>query len=187
MGSRRAHNLYTSGLRLQKPWGTEVLIARAADLELWELRMDAGSKTSLHLHPGKHTGLICLSGGGRLVLDSTVVSFGPTDCHFIAAAMPHRLEAHEDAVVWELESPPDKEDIDRLEDQHGRAGKPFLFGSTVLSEREVAAGRAPPRELLNRLLSLFAEQGVWQATDGTLGDVTEAMMVQAARWSVARA
>jgi hypothetical protein len=35
--------------------------------------------------------------------------------------------------LLELESPPDKYDIERIIDSYGRAGKPFLFGSSVIS------------------------------------------------------
>ncbi len=178
--------LYKSGLRLRKPWGTEVLIARVPSLELWELHMEPGSTTSLHLHNNKHTGLICLSGGGRLVLDSRTVALGPTDCHFIAAATPHRIVAAETVVVWELESPPNKEDIKRLEDRHGRVGKPFLFGSSVLSPREADTAEAThPRGLLEALLSLFAGEGVWQTRSATLGETADDIMEQATRWSTA--
>ena len=57
---------YVSGLRLRKPWGTEVLVAAIPGFELWELRMDPGSATSLHLHRRKQTGFVHLSGRGGI-------------------------------------------------------------------------------------------------------------------------
>lgn len=178
--------LYKSGLRLGKPWGTEVLIACVPGLELWELHMEPGSSTSLHQHNNKHTGLICLSGGGSLVLDSRTLPLRPTDSHFIAAATPHRIVAPNSMVVWELESPPNKEDIERLEDRHGRVGKPFLFGSSVLSPRAGDAAEAThAKGPVEALLALFAGDGIWQASSATLDETANDITTQATRWSTA--
>ena len=178
--------LYKSGLRLQKPWGTEVLIACVPGFELWELHMEPGSTTSLHQHNNKNTGLICLSGGGSLVVDSRTVPLNPTDSHFIAAATPHRIVAPNAMVVWELESPPNKEDIERLEDSHGRVGKPFFFGSNVLSPQKGDAAEAThAKGPVEALLALFAGDGIWQANSATLGETADDITTQAARWSAA--
>jgi mannose-6-phosphate isomerase-like protein (cupin superfamily) len=175
-------SLYKSGLRLRKPWGIEILIGSVPGLELWELRMEPGSATSLHLHANKHTGLVTLSGNACLVLASGAIDLAPGDSHFIAAATPHRIVAREAVVLWELESPPDKEDIQRLDDRYGREGRPFLFGTSVLPPRVAESdGAKPPQKALDVLLAMFAARRVRPRRDTTMRELADDILEQATR------
>jgi Cupin domain len=99
--------------------------------------MEAGADTSLHLHRRKATWLDVLGGFGTLIMGGEL-PLAPGATFHVPAGHPHRLRAawNDPLVVWELESPPDKGDILRLVDRHGRAGQAFPYGSRILSGPE---------------------------------------------------
>lgn len=105
-----------------KPWGYEFLAFENAQTAVWLLFISKGNSTSMHCHPKKKTSLIILSGtaisntlgshnylrgGDALILDKCV--FHST-----------KVLSQEGMYLLEIESPPMKTDLVRLEDKYGR-------------------------------------------------------------------
>lgn len=130
------------GLLLRKPWGLENLLFHSSSCELWELQFLPGTQTSFHLHERKQTVLVVVAGRGILRHGTKEQTLSPGDWATIPAQTPHQLHAqgHTGLLVCELETPPDKNDIIRLDDAYGRRHRPFLFGSTIAA--------APPQTQL---------------------------------------
>ncbi len=105
-----------------KPWGYEFLIYQNSKVAVWFLHIKKGHSTSMHCHPSKKTSLIVLSGQALCNtfynrnylngIDSVVIEkgvFHSTQCLSSAGA-----------DIIEIETPPDKTDLVRLNDQYGR-------------------------------------------------------------------
>lgn len=105
-----------------KPWGYEFLVFENEQTAVWLLYISKGNSTSMHCHPKKKTSLIILSGtamsntlaarnylrgGDALILDKCV--FHST-----------KVLSQEGMYLLEIESPPMKTDLVRLEDKYGR-------------------------------------------------------------------
>ena len=109
---------------VKKPWGCEYLLYQNDHVAIWHLMIDAYKQTSLHSHPNKKTGLVVLDGaakvsflGGEMKLfygEKVMIRQGVF--HQTRSMTPHPLH------LFEIETPVDKEDIVRLEDEYGRAG-----------------------------------------------------------------
>jgi len=105
-----------------KPWGYEYLVFENTHVAVWFLHIKNGHSTSMHCHPLKKTSLIILSGKalcntfehryylegiGAIILDKAVF-------HSTKALSSNGIN------VLEVESPPNKTDLVRLEDEYGR-------------------------------------------------------------------
>ena len=115
-----------------KPWGYEYLIFENEYVAVWFLHIKHGHSTSMHCHPQKKTSLILLSGkaicntfGHRNYLESI-------DAVVLEKAVFHSTKALSSGGidVVEVETPPDKTDLVRLNDEYGRV----LFGYEGMSE-----------------------------------------------------
>ena len=107
--------------RVVKPWGHEIEKYRDETCSLWWLHLHSWNETSMHCHPNKTTILFIV--GGSAILEtlngSHNVSMG--SAVVIEKGAFHRTRAKETAVVmYELESPPNKNDLVRLEDRYAR-------------------------------------------------------------------
>jgi mannose-6-phosphate isomerase-like protein (cupin superfamily) len=108
---------------ISKPWGAEYLCGRNKYLEVWELYIEPESSTSLHCHPEKDTLNIVLD--GRITLETMdkkeVLSAG--EFRLIKAGAIHKTINRDRttiARVLEIESPPNKYDLIRIQDAYGR-------------------------------------------------------------------
>lgn len=110
-----------------KPWGYEYLLYATPSVELWYLRIEPDQRTSMHCHPTKKTGLVVLKGRGTISflndeveLDSlSKVMIRPGLFHSTQATSPRGLS------LLEIETPPDKNDLVRMEDRYGRTNRPY--------------------------------------------------------------
>jgi mannose-6-phosphate isomerase-like protein (cupin superfamily) len=105
-----------------KPWGYEFLIFENDYVAIWFLMIKKDHSTSMHCHPLKKTSLIVLSGKALCNTFHHRSFLGAGDAVIIDAAVFHSTKALSlDGIsVIEVESPPDKLDLVRLEDNYGR-------------------------------------------------------------------
>ncbi|MDA8560516.1 hypothetical protein N9L33_01810 [Nitrospinae bacterium] len=110
-----------------KPWGYEFLIFENESVAIWYLHINKGHSTSMHCHPLKKTCLITLSGEALcntferrnylnaiegIVIENSVF-------HSTKALSPQGIE------LLEIETPPNKIDLVRLNDSYGREMKSY--------------------------------------------------------------
>jgi mannose-6-phosphate isomerase-like protein (cupin superfamily) len=107
---------------VQKPWGYEYLAYQNADVALWLLYISPNEKTSMHCHPTKSTGLVVLNGSAEInfIADSKILK-APAK-QMIRRGLFHQTHAIGDdgVVMFEIETPVDKDDLVRLHDKYGR-------------------------------------------------------------------
>ena len=111
--------------RVPKPWGEEIIFAHTTRYAGKVLRVRAGESLSLQYHVRKEETLYLWSGRVRAELESdgrrSDRILEPGDALHLAPGTRHRLEAIEDAVLFEV-STPELDDVVRLEDRYGRKG-----------------------------------------------------------------
>jgi mannose-6-phosphate isomerase len=113
--------------KVEKPWGYELIWAKAEDYAGKLLFVRAGQALSLQFHREKDESWYVLGGRaelqlgetGRAVLKTEVV--GPGAAFRFPPGTVHRVRALEDTTILEV-STPQLEDIVRLEDEYGREG-----------------------------------------------------------------
>jgi len=122
---------------VKKPWGWETVIFTSPDVMISFLFMKANASTSLHCHPNKRTGYVVLAGeveveflaGNKRYVKGDRVNFRPS--------LFHRTKAlGEDAFILELESPPDKLDLVRLEDPSGRKDSRYETSLASVNDKD---------------------------------------------------
>jgi mannose-6-phosphate isomerase-like protein (cupin superfamily) len=109
---------------VKKPWGYEYLCYRNKDIAIWFLHIEKDKKTSMHCHPNKNTGFVVLNGGVELsFLRNSVYLESLSKIHIFRSRF-HSTKAVSDngAFIFEIETPEDKHDLVRLEDEYGRVG-----------------------------------------------------------------
>lgn len=112
---------------VKKPWGYEYLMYRNKDIGLWCLHIKYGEQTSLHCHPLKKTGLILLTGKAEIRFLNSALTLKAPARLMLRAGLFHSTAAisRNGAVVIEIETPPHKRNLIRLEDEYDRKGKPY--------------------------------------------------------------
>ena len=105
-----------------KPWGYEYLIFENEYVAIWFLHIKDGHSTSMHCHPQKKTCLMLLDGEAlfnTLLHRNYLNGFGGI---VIDKSVFHSTKAisKEGIHLIEIESPPDKLDLVRLNDSYGR-------------------------------------------------------------------
>ena len=111
--------------RVPKPWGEEIIFAHTSRYAGKVLRVRAGESLSLQYHERKEETLYLYAGRvkARIEIDGRredrVMETG--DALHLTPGTRHRLEAVEDAVLFEV-STPELDDVVRLEDRYGRQG-----------------------------------------------------------------
>ena len=106
---------------VRKPWGYEYLAYKNKAVALWVLHINARERTSMHCHPSKTTGLVLVGGEAEInfISDSKILQ-APAK-QMIRRGLFHQTCALEkDVILFELETPIDKDDLVRLKDQYGR-------------------------------------------------------------------
>jgi len=110
-------------IRLEKPWGYELIFAHTARYVGKVLHVDQGETLSLQYHEMKEETLFVIQGRVRLTIRSAEVEkeleMSVGDAFHIPPGLIHRIEAIEDADIVEV-STPELEDVVRLEDRYGR-------------------------------------------------------------------
>jgi quercetin dioxygenase-like cupin family protein len=112
---------------VKKPWGYEYLAYENENVGLWFLYIAPGQSTSMHCHPKKTTGLVLLDGEAEISFLADKRQLKSLDKVMIRRGLFHSTKAVSDkgAFVFEIETPVDKQDLVRLNDQYGRASKPY--------------------------------------------------------------
>jgi mannose-6-phosphate isomerase-like protein (cupin superfamily) len=112
---------------VRKNWGREYLLYQNDNIELWHLFIDYGHRTSLHAHPNKKTGLIVINGQCKLNFINSSLFMETGDKIIIRSGVFHQTVSltHPYLELLEIETPKNKNDLIRLEDDYGRAGQPY--------------------------------------------------------------
>lgn len=118
-----------------KPWGEEYLVYENELVALWLLHVKQNESTSLHCHPLKTTGMILLSGEIELsfLADKRILN-APSKA-MIRRGLFHSTKAlsKDGAYLFEIETPNDKLDLIRLDDNYGRKNQGY---ETSINHRE---------------------------------------------------
>lgn len=110
-----------------KPWGYEYLVYENENVAIWYLHIDKGESTSMHCHPKKSTGLILLRGEAEVSFLADKRIIRNFDKVMIRRGLFHQTKALSDDGIdlLEVETPNDKHDLVRLQDEYGREDKPY--------------------------------------------------------------
>ena len=92
---------------------------------MWRLHILAGKETSMHCHPGKWTALIVEDGLCTLETLRSTYPLKAGDMVHIERGAFHRTRTESGVILIEIETPPMKCDLVRLEDRYGRAGMAY--------------------------------------------------------------
>ncbi len=105
-----------------KPWGYEYLIFENEYTAIWFLHIKKEHSTSMHCHPKKKTCLILLSGGALCNTFLNRNYLNGVEAVVIDRSVFHSTQAlSPDGIdVIEIETPPNKTDLVRLNDEYGR-------------------------------------------------------------------
>lgn len=113
----------SSILAVRKPWGYEYPILETKDLGLWALFLAGDESTSLHCHPKKDWSCRRDRDSKSFLLNDSMM-LGPAGRLMIRPGLFHSSTAmtKAGAIMLEIETPRDKDDLVRLEDRYGRKG-----------------------------------------------------------------
>ena len=116
-----------------KPWGYEYLMYQSDKIGIWFLHIAEGRQTSLHCHPAKKTGYILLSGEAEVSFLKDATRLKAVSKLMIREGLFHSTKAISPGgiQVIEVESPPDKTNLVRLEDAYGRKEQPYEGSDAV--------------------------------------------------------
>ena len=105
-----------------KPWGHEFLLFENSSVAIWFLHIKKDHATSMHCHPLKKTSLTLIAGDGLCNTFRHRNFLCSGDSLIIDPAVFHSTKALSlDGIsLVEVETPPDKLDLVRLQDQYGR-------------------------------------------------------------------
>jgi mannose-6-phosphate isomerase-like protein (cupin superfamily) len=117
--------------RTPKPWGEEILFAHTGRYAGKVLSVRKGESLSLQYHERKDEALYLFSGRIQVTLGAPGDAQGlnpaerrsidPGGALHLPPGTRHRIEALEDAILFEV-STPELDDVVRLEDRYGREG-----------------------------------------------------------------
>ena len=112
--------------RVEKPWGHELWWAQTDRYVGKLLHVKAGHKLSLQYHERKDETIHLWSGELELVLDEgqglVTRRMRPGESYHVRPLTRHRMVAITDCDILEV-STPEVDDVVRLEDAYGRAGR----------------------------------------------------------------
>jgi mannose-6-phosphate isomerase-like protein (cupin superfamily) len=112
---------------VDKPWGYEYLMFQSSTIGIWALHINEGSQTSLHCHPRKKTGLILVHGEAQIGFLNNSTALRAVDKLMIRPGLFHSTKTVSPGGIdlIEVENPPDKVNLVRLDDAYGRAELPY--------------------------------------------------------------
>lgn len=107
---------------VMKPWGYEFLMFENECVAVWFLYIKKGHSTSMHCHPRKKTSLILLSGSAMSNTFNKRRYLKGGDALIMEKGVFHSTKGLSDdgICLLEIETPPNKIDLMRLEDRYGR-------------------------------------------------------------------
>ncbi len=112
--------------KIDKPWGYELIWARASRYVGKILHVDQGESLSLQYHEKKEETLYLIRGLVKLTLrsgaDEEIVEMQEGQSFHIPPRLIHRIEALEDSDIAEV-STTELDDVVRLEDRYGRTAE----------------------------------------------------------------
>jgi mannose-6-phosphate isomerase-like protein (cupin superfamily) len=111
-----------------KPWGSEYTIFKNSISSTKLLRINKNKGTSLHCHPIKKTGFILIKGSVEVDLGFyNKKKLKSISRLMIRPGLFHSTKNHDDetAMILEIETPIDKDDLVRFKDDYGRENKPY--------------------------------------------------------------
>ena len=114
-----------AGQMVVKPWGSEKSVRSTEHFDAWSLSINPGHETSLHCHLRKTTVLMVERGRILLTTLTGTWTLRIGESALIAPCVFHRLSTPLGAEVTEIEWPPNRNDLVRLEDRYGRQGKGY--------------------------------------------------------------
>ncbi|MCT7350828.1 hypothetical protein N4P33_01350 [Streptomyces sp. 15-116A] len=105
-----------------KPWGMEYRIYVDDFIDVWNLRIEQGQSTSMHVHPRKLTYLLCLAGQGVTDTLTQQYPLGAGTILRIGGGAFHATRSLGPGPLWlvEVEAPRNKFDLIRLRDNYAR-------------------------------------------------------------------
>jgi mannose-6-phosphate isomerase-like protein (cupin superfamily) len=120
-----------------KPWGHEYLIFQNDYVAVWALHIKHGHSTSMHCHPLKKTCLILLSGDALCNTFYRRNYLSGMAAVIIEQGVFHSTHAlSENGIhLLEIETPPNKTDLVRLNDAYGREASGYETESAMETER----------------------------------------------------
>lgn len=183
---------------INKPWGNEYCIYRNNNLSIWLLKIDPSKKTSLHCHPTKKTGLILLGGIASISLIERTFNLEGFKKLIFRNGMFHQTHniSNEPIYLIEVETPDNKFDLIRIEDDYGRkytkfegennwdemTENPFLISNTEISSFkdfnfEITTLKSVKEKLLNDedLIVILENSGFLSKDNQVLCDCGEVL------------
>lgn len=131
---------------VKKPWGYEYLILQNNDVAIWMLHVVRKRKTSMHCHPAKRTSLLLFSGKANFFTIDDKIELNAFDSVVIEPGVFHSTEAvnhlsvtpQSENGIWvmEIETPPQKHDLVRMDDAYGRQGKAYEGADNMVEDPE---------------------------------------------------
>jgi mannose-6-phosphate isomerase len=114
-------------VRVEKPWGYELIWAHTERYVGKIIHIDAGQALSYQFHRKKEETIYVLEGTLTLHVSeddspARVVSLGEGEVFHIPPGLRHRFEAKQAVDLLET-STPELDDVVRLQDRYGRAGR----------------------------------------------------------------
>jgi mannose-6-phosphate isomerase-like protein (cupin superfamily) len=133
---------------VRKPWGYEYLMHQNENVGVWYLSIRYGERTSLHCHPKKKTGLVLLTGEAEVSFLNGAVSLKSLGKLMIRAGLFHSTTAlsPQGITLIEIETPFDKADLVRFEDEYGRKERPYEGPEAMVPLTENCIRFEPPEE-----------------------------------------
>jgi mannose-6-phosphate isomerase-like protein (cupin superfamily) len=109
-------------IRVEKPWGYEKERYRDENVSVWWLHLHHNQQTSMHCHPNKTTMLVVAGGIATVSTLNGTYRLEAGDMMVIERGAFHRTASSDGVAVmlYEIETPPNKRDLVRLEDVYGR-------------------------------------------------------------------
>ena len=177
-------NVDFSKMVVNKPWGYEYLLANTPLVEIWHLSLDFHKSTSMHCHPNKKTALVVLDGKARFSSLSRSIELKPLDAITIGPGVFHSTQCISKGglKMLEIETPPMKHDLIRLEDRYGRANTGYE-GIDQMRVANASYARFDNNEPClinnfcnNNILISFVEE-VSDLRDGLLKNIDTAILI----------
>src|SRR3989338_4664289 len=106
---------------VKKPWGCEYLLFDNGLVSLWHLFIRHNAQTSMHCHPTKKTGIILLAGESTVSFLNDSRTLRSLSKLMVREGLFHSTAAvsSEGIILLETETPSNKTDLVRLEDEYG--------------------------------------------------------------------
>lgn len=118
-------NRYVLGEKSDRPWGSWEVVAGGDDYVVKRIVISPGSRLSLQRHKHREEHWVVVSGEGLVTRDGERILVGPGVSAHLPLGCVHRVEnaGGHDLVFIEVQrgKPLDEDDIERLEDDYGRA------------------------------------------------------------------